>query len=215
MFKLTKQINRVLLSLTVVGIICCSQAARAENILPLPDIEVYPGQTGEMDMTLKNDDLVSAAQISFTYDSRLGFEIIGVDLTPRATGFEAPDGEINATNPARVDVRIVLYSLHGAAILPGDGAILTLRYQTSFEPGVLETRDLVFMPEHTVLSSLTFHPLSRTLQNGQIITFTQQSASLRLSGHDVPPGVPEPATLGIWLCGLLLFGIFRKYSAKG
>ena len=185
--------------------------AAETNVLTLPKISVYASETSAFGISLQNKEMVTNGQIRFTYNSLLGFEVTDVHLTSRTTGYEAPVLQVDASDPRKVEVLILLYSLHSAAILPGDGDILACDYQTADH--VVGSTSLTFF--ETVLVNMELQPIPITWQHGMI----SMNGSPLL---DIPClekntftitiiAIPEPTIcvlVGIGLCGLL--AILRK-----
>ena len=199
-----------------------STAEAAENnILMLPEISVNQNQTGTFGLYLNNADLVTGGQIRFTYAMK-GFQITEVSLTSRTTSYEAPDVQISVSDLGNVEVQVVLYSLRGAAIIPGDGEILMFHYQTSSD--VDGSSPLVFA-EKSLLSGITVTSLAVSLKNGYMATpvrialeNSEKSENLSSDTSEFSK-IPEPSTLvffGIGLLGLFAFiHEKRRYSGKG
>ncbi|MBN2355300.1 IdeS/Mac family cysteine endopeptidase [candidate division KSB1 bacterium] len=97
----------------------------------LPDVRIEADTNGTFGLALTNDRPVSAGQISFSYDSTGGFDITGVHLTSRTSGFYQPVFHQDAGNLAEVKVLVMFFSLTGAMIEPGNGDILEFTYQTT------------------------------------------------------------------------------------
>lgn len=185
--------------------------AAPENLLMAPTVHVTPDETGTFGISLRNAALVAAAQIRLTYHGLPGLQITGVTLTSRTTGFEPPVWQMDAGAAGAVNVRVVVYSLHGAAILPGTGAMVTVHYQTS--PALFGSSPLTLT--ETVLSDLAFRQLPATFENGSILTdgVTARADRARyVKGALLFPAIPEPATLGFWLLGLLLIWMSRRFG---
>ncbi len=132
----------------------------ASNIMTLPSLGLEANETGTFGLALANQDAVSAAQIEFTYNSAIGFEITEAKLTARSQGFTVsmtPD----KTDPENVKVVILLYNMSGGVISAGSGDILELTYNTVNGSG---TTVLSFT--ETLLSDKNAGQLSVTPENG-------------------------------------------------
>jgi len=182
------------------------KAAVADNILTLPEIQLKPKETDTFGLALSNTDLVGMLQIRFTYNSTIGFQITKVTLTSRTTGYELPDFQIDTTDPKNVKVLALLYSVHGAAIIPGTGDILTFHYQTS--SSIFGRSPLVFI--ETLLSDIKVQPLPAGFENGVVSTPGLISSDILREQVEAYWAIPEPAALGFWLLGLFLIWRYRK-----
>ncbi len=134
------------------------------SILTLPDIQPGQDETGVFGLDLENEDAVGAMQISFVYDSAIGFSITGAKLTDRAAGFDSPAFQVNSSDPKNVEVTVLLYSMAGKTIAPGTGDILEFGYETvsnAWGSGGLEFRE-------AVLSDNDANPLNTEPVNGTV-----------------------------------------------
>ncbi|MCP4401156.1 MAG: PEP-CTERM sorting domain-containing protein [bacterium] len=169
-----------------------------------------PNTTGSFGLLLNNEDLVAMGQIRFRYNPSPGFQIIGVSLGSRATGYEEPDFRSSILASGEIEVSVVLYSLHGAAIVPGKGDILMFDYQ-SF-PAFSRTSVLQFDREKTALSDVKGNLLSTEFQDGGVTSASSVSNLSTSEVGDLVTSVPvsEPSTLIFFGLGLLgLLGLCR------
>lgn len=111
----------------------------------LPTLQLQPGTTGSFALELTNDEPVAAGQFEFTYDATIGIDVTGVQLTSRTAGYADPVLFLkDDSDPQHVKVFVLFFSLSGAVIEPGTGAILDFSYQTAsdasgvFEPVLLD-----------------------------------------------------------------------------
>ncbi len=182
-----------------------SEAAQ-NNLLTLAKIYVKPGEPGTFGLSLDNKDLVTGVQVRFTCESMMGFQITGVTLTSRTTGYEPPVFQIETIDSGENEVLVVLYSEHGAAIIPGSGDILTFQYQTSSD--IFGSSSLLFT--ETQISNIAFQPLSADFEDGLVSVYHVVLPAILKAYEKVPHAIPEPAALGCWLIGLFLIGLYMK-----
>ena len=196
-------------SICAIVLLCGKSHADDRNVLILPTIHITQQDTNSFGIALQNRDLVGAVQIRFTYDPTTlkGFEMIGVVLTDRMAGYQTPEVHITMNDSGKHEVRIVVYSLHSSAIIPGDGDILTVNYHatdTVVGGSPLKCTEVLF-------SDITFQPLPAACIDGYITTYAPVQPT-RFQSEDFPPvATPEPATLLLFGCGLIgILGITRK-----
>ncbi len=193
-------------------VLCVSESEAAKNMLSLPEMSVNKLDTRSFGVALHNTHLVTAAQICFTYDSMMGFHITDASLTPRTTGYEPPDAQIDSSDPRNVKVQVVLYSLHGAAIIPGNGDILTFHYQTLSD--VFGRSRLLFTKANTILSDIKLNSLPLSVINGWVEY--KEPAPVIPREFTNPYIVPEPSTVSLLSIGLLgLVVLMRKKNLSG
>ena len=182
-------------------------AAAESNMLTLPKFNVRSQGTDTFDIELSNTNLIGGAQLAFTYNTAIGFQITEVALTSRTTGYTPPEWQRTCDKSTGLtEVRIVLYSLRGAAIIPGNGPILTVRYRTA-PAGFTTTSPLNFLPDQTILSDVAFQKIEPQLTNGSI--------SVKISSAQPPKATPplitpEPSTLLLVLIGLCGFSMLLR-----
>jgi len=97
----------------------------------IPPVQVQPGSTGAFALELTNDAPVAAGQIALTYDATTGIDLTGAALTSRTAGYEPVLFVKDDRDPTHVRVLLLFYSLSGATIHAGAGAILELTYQSA------------------------------------------------------------------------------------
>jgi len=134
------------------------------NTLILPDIQPGQNESGVFGLELENEDAVGAMQISFLYDSSIGFSITGAKLTDRTASFDSPAFQVNSSDPKNVEVTVLLYSMAGKTIAPGAGDILEFGYETV--SSAWGTGDLEF--KEVVLSDNDANPLNTEPVNGTV-----------------------------------------------
>ncbi len=134
------------------------------SILTLPDVRPGQDETGVFGLDLENEDAVGAMQISFVYDSSIGFSITGAKLTDRTAGFDSPAFQVNSSDPKNVEVTVLLYSMAGKTIAPGTGDILEFGYETV--SNAWGTGDLEF--KEAVLSDNDANSLNTEAVNGTV-----------------------------------------------
>ncbi len=180
-----------------------------DNVLILPTIQVTQQETNAFGIALQNRDLVGAVQIRFTYDPATlqGFEMTGVVLTDRMAGYQTPEVHITTNDSGKHEVRIVVYSLHSSAIIPGDGDILTVNYHAT--DAVIGGSPLKFT--EVLFSDITFQPLPAAFIDGYISVFAPVQP-IGFQSENFPPIVtPEPTTLLLVVFGLLsMIGLTGK-----
>lgn len=155
------------------------------SILTLPDVRPGQDETGVFGLDLENEDAVGAMQISFVYDSAIGFSITGAKLTDRSAGFDSPAFQVNSSDPKNVEVTVLLYSMAGKTIDPGTGDILEFGYDTvsnAWGTGGLEFKE-------AVLSDKDANPLNTESVNGTV-------AIVKKPGYDSDPEPGAVVTLG-------------------
>ena len=196
-------------SICVIVLLCGTSHADARNVLILPTIHVTQQDTNSFGIALQNSDLVGAVQIHFTYDpiTLQGFEMTGVVLTDRMAGYQTPEVHITTNDLGEHEMRIVVYSLHNSAIIPGDGDILTVSYHAT--EAVSGGSPLKFT--ELLFSDITFQPLPAAFIDGYITVYAPVQP-IDFQSENFPPLVtPEPATLLLVAVGLLsMIGLMGK-----
>ncbi|MCP4106966.1 MAG: hypothetical protein GY749_15750 [Desulfobacteraceae bacterium] len=136
------------------------------NILTLPYFQLQQNQADIFELNLTNENMIAAMQISFTYDSTIGLNITDkVTLTPRTADFEEPVFQSDDSDPENVEVSVLLYSMSGAVISPGNGSILEFSYETSddvsgttmlrFDESILSDEDAVTLQIEAVSGKIS------------------------------------------------------------
>ncbi|GAK60560.1 hypothetical protein U27_00457 [Candidatus Vecturithrix granuli] len=187
-----------------------ANAAAEENTLRFPPVTVLQGDTGTFGLSLTNDTLVTGVQVRFTY-AMPGFHIHDVTLTSRTTGYDPPLWQMTSLDSGTLEVEVILFSQYGAAIIPGNGDILTFHYQTSADVAGSTSLTLT----ESVLADIALQPLAINVVQGSVTVCNQDHYQF-LDIRNAPvqvwfTPVPEPATIALFAGGLLLlFVMVRK-----
>lgn len=97
------------------------------NVISLGHVYAPAGTSGAFDIECENVDSISAAELSFTYDSTIGLVIGDVSTTSRTDGWTVAFSK-DAADPMAVEVHILMYNMGGWEIDPGTGAVLSVDY---------------------------------------------------------------------------------------
>ncbi|KPA13601.1 secreted protein containing Cellulosome anchoring protein, cohesin region domain protein [Candidatus Magnetomorum sp. HK-1] len=131
------------------------------NSYILPDLKLENDQTGTFGLALNNSDSVASGQVKLKYDSTIGLNITGVNLTERTNGYSSPTFQKNDENPEAVEILVLFYSM-GTSIQPGSGNILEFTYQTGSNGEGTSSIDFV----ETLLVDSNANTLQVNAQNG-------------------------------------------------
>lgn len=138
----------------------------ADTVSISTSINLKQNEIGNFEIFLTNDNPVAGMQITFTYDSTIGFDITEANATSRISDFEPPLFVKISDDPANVQIKVLLYSLNGTLIAPGNGTILKFAYQTT-PTGRGETiLDFLEEPE-SVLGDLKAFPILLDTSDGK------------------------------------------------
>ena len=105
-------------------------AAQSANQLTLDTVNAAPGASGSFPLRLTNQDVISAGEIHFAYDSTIGLQLTNVQPDSRLSGYQVNLAQ-DATDPANVKVKVLFYVLGAQSVTPGNGAILKVDYTTT------------------------------------------------------------------------------------
>lgn len=162
-YKCISRLKVVIFTIILIGVF--SIPGFAQNTVTLPLIQIQQNETGTFGLQLTNNDRITSGQFQFTYDSTIGFEITGVNLTSRTNGF-TPVFIVDTTDQNHVKVLILFYSLQSPqpTITPGSGTLLEFSYQTA---SVGEGESMLVFNE-ALLSDLQANSLPVSTQNGKV-----------------------------------------------
>ena len=195
----------------LVGVWSVPESTETERIvLVLPSIQIEKSETSFLGLSLKNSAPVEALQARFTYDSTIGFQVTGVNLTSRTAGFEPPAFHVDANDPEETIVSIVLFSIQGAAIRPGTGNIVTFQYQAASD-AFGETR-LFFT--NTVAANSTVGRFSVDFQDGLVSTYHRELSGMPDLVVIPQNAVPEPSTVHFFSIGLPGLGVLIYWKRR-
>lgn len=114
-------------------VLAVSQSANAGQVtISLPQISLHQNASGVFGVSLSSSESLAGGQMTFAYDSTIGFEITGMKTTARTDGFETSFHQ-DKSDPLSVKVTLLLYSVTPPVktISPGEGNIIELTYRTS------------------------------------------------------------------------------------
>ncbi len=201
---ITQKISALICACILFTVYSPFESEAAENRLILPDIQVRGSERNSFGILLETEQVIGGAQIRLKFDSTIGFMITDVSLTSRTAGYEQPSVNISLTEIGKAEVDIVLFSLNGAAIIPGKGEILRIHYRTTCD--VCGESPLTF--QEVILSNLESEPLPVSFENGRV----SAECSFGSTGERPvsPPAVPEPGTFFLFGIGIVSTLIVRK-----
>lgn len=181
--------------------------AQPNTLALLPEeICLTPGDIGTFDLALANNSLITGIQFRLTYTAAIGFQITDVTLTSRTTGFELPSLQVAVDDSGKTEALVMLYSLHDAAIIPGNGSILAFHYQTSLDATGIGS--LTFTEAQLV--NMALESVEVTSHHGLVRIIPP--ASLEKQEEDIS-AIPEFTSMGYWLIGLGLLWALRKMNS--
>jgi len=206
-YKLTRQVILLIIVFSLVALFSVYGQTEADCLLSFPHVLLQTNVAGSLALSLDNSVPVAGLQVRFTYDSTTGFRVTEANLTSRTEGFATPILSINAQNPEKVEVLILLYSLSGTTLIPGSGAILDFNYQ--LESDNLNFKESRVSFRETLLAGLNSEQLTVDSQNGTLLAQIPP-----LPTPSPAPIVPEPSNFWLFSGGLLSLCILWRKLIK-
>ena len=98
-----------------------SSSAEVDNYLIVEDKQIFPDSSDTIEISLVNDDIVKGLQFDFSLPEGISLNANDISATSRLNGFILSAQEVSTNT-----FRVLVFSLSGASIDTGTGAIITL-----------------------------------------------------------------------------------------